>query len=66
MPRVLLCMLEAMEGELCLLEVLNVLEAMEVMRRCSVCWRCLTCGSSSGRKINSTRLRSTSYHLNHL
>ncbi len=29
---VLLCMLEAVEGELCLLEVLEVLEMTEVMR----------------------------------
>ena len=32
---VLLCMLEAAEGRLCLLEVLEVLDVM----RCMLCWR---------------------------
>ncbi len=34
MRRVLLCMLEAVEGRLCLLEVLEMLEVQEVMRLC--------------------------------
>jgi len=47
MRRVLLCMLEVVDDELCLLEVLNVPEVMRCVLLCileavvgSVCWRC--------------------------
>jgi len=37
MRRVLLCILEAVEGELCLVEVVDVLEVVEVMLRVRFC-----------------------------
>lgn len=50
MHRVLLCMLEAVKGKLCLLDVLEMLEVMHgvlfgPLEQClwdvsSVCWRC--------------------------
>ena len=45
MRRVLICMLEAVEGELCLLEMLEmmrcVLLCIRRLRRVgSICWRC--------------------------
>jgi len=43
MPRTLLCMLEAVEGELCLLEVLVVLVVMRCLLLCI--WRLWTAGS---------------------